>query len=42
MNCINCKYKDFEIIEGHPKCYWTCPYRQQNNLNKFMGGIKIE
>ena len=45
MNCINCKYKDFNIdiiLGANPKCYYNCPSVGQRNLNKFIGGIKIE
>lgn len=25
--CLECQYQDFTMINGFPKCYWTCPYR---------------
>lgn len=33
--CVNCNYRKNDIINGYMKCYWSCPYRQ-NNLLKWV------
>jgi len=29
QQCLKCDYSDFTIINGNPKCYRNCPYRQK-------------
>lgn len=33
--CINCEYKNFESVNGSPKCYWRCPKKKTKTLDKF-------
>jgi len=37
--CLECNYKNYETINGLPKCYWNCPYRLKKNkkgIEKFI------
>lgn len=34
--CINCKFLDNEIKEGHLKCYWECPFKKTITLKKWL------
>lgn len=34
--CVNCAHLNNEIVEGHLKCYWRCPYRKIKGMDKWI------
>lgn len=34
--CVNCDHQDFETVEGRPKCYWRCPFRNTRKMDTWM------
>ena len=36
--CLTCKDRNFKIINGHPKCFYTCEHRknEKKGLAKWL------
>ena len=31
--CVNCEFQDFETVNGSPKCFRRCPYKNTKKID---------